>query len=455
MRAQNEPLETVVRLVRGEPAGGRADRRPRRATASNASTSSALAEGRIWPQSRGSQLAGLVVGSRDGERVLDLCAAPGGKTTQLARRGDGGRARTRGRARELRANLAQPRRRRTSPSSRPTARAAAGARRLRPRARRRAVLRPRRPRAAARPALARASRCRSSSSRCCASRPPSACGPAGRSSTRSARSNADENEAVVDASGLRVAAARRRVAAVRAPAPPGVPAHAAARPRHDRLLHRAAATARPTRGVDRERWAGRTGSGRSRSSRRSTRPTSRTSASRSRSCCAPGARVFHFDVGDGHFVEPITMGPIVLESIAPLVHAARRRDRLPPDGRQPDAPLPADRARRAATASRSTTRPSTTLPATIAARARARAAGRDRVQSRDGARGRRARSRADVDLVLCMSIHPGYSGQEFMPEALERIERLRAALPESTCTSRSTAASTTTTSARSTTRARR
>jgi ribulose-phosphate 3-epimerase len=23
-------------------------------------------------------------------------------------------------------------------------------------------------------------------------------------------------------------------------------------------------------------------------------------------------RVFHFDIGDGHFVEPITMGPIVL-----------------------------------------------------------------------------------------------------------------------------------------------
>ena len=29
-----------------------------------------------------------------------------------------------------------------------------------------------------------------------------------------------------------------------------------------------------------------------------------------------GVRVFHFDVGDGHFVEPITIGPIVLESIA-------------------------------------------------------------------------------------------------------------------------------------------
>jgi 16S rRNA (cytosine967-C5)-methyltransferase len=44
----------------------------------------ALADGRLWPQSKGSQLAGLVVGSRDGERVLDLCAAPGGKATMLA-----------------------------------------------------------------------------------------------------------------------------------------------------------------------------------------------------------------------------------------------------------------------------------------------------------------------------------------------------------------------------------
>jgi len=33
------------------------------------------------------------------------------------------------------------------------------------------------------------------------------------------------------------------------------------------------------------------------------------------------------------------------------------------------------------------------------------------------------------DLVLCMSIHPGYSGQEFMPEAIDRIRQLRAQLP--------------------------
>jgi ribulose-phosphate 3-epimerase len=34
-----------------------------------------------------------------------------------------------------------------------------------------------------------------------------------------------------------------------------------------------------------------------------------------------------------------------------------------------------------------------------------------------------------ADLVLCMSIHPGYSGQEFMPDAAERIARLRELLP--------------------------
>ncbi len=52
--------------------------------------------------------------------------------------------------------------------------------------------------------------------------------------------NADENEAVVDALGLEVVVARRRVAAVRAPEPARVPAHAP-RPRPDvGLLHRPA-----------------------------------------------------------------------------------------------------------------------------------------------------------------------------------------------------------------------
>jgi 16S rRNA (cytosine967-C5)-methyltransferase len=82
MRAQNEAPETVVRLVRGAVEGEPTDVPGAYRVARL--DEQALAEGRIWPQSRGSQLAGLAVRSRAGERVLDLCAAPGGKATQLA-----------------------------------------------------------------------------------------------------------------------------------------------------------------------------------------------------------------------------------------------------------------------------------------------------------------------------------------------------------------------------------
>ena len=35
-----------------------------------------------------------------------------------------------------------------------------------------------------------------------------------------------------------------------------------------------------------------------------------------------GARLFHFDIGDGHFVPPVTIGPVVLRSIEGLIHDA-------------------------------------------------------------------------------------------------------------------------------------
>jgi 16S rRNA (cytosine967-C5)-methyltransferase len=84
MRAQNEPPERVLR----EPEGG------------------LLAP---WPQSRGSQLAGSAVGAEPGERVLDLCAAPGGKATQLVAAGAEVVAveKHSGRARELEENAAR------------------------------------------------------------------------------------------------------------------------------------------------------------------------------------------------------------------------------------------------------------------------------------------------------------------------------------------------------------
>jgi 16S rRNA (cytosine967-C5)-methyltransferase len=77
MRAQNEPPETAYRVI-GTGEARVVDR----------IDPEAVEQGRVWPQSRGSQLAGQAVGARAGERVLDLCAAPGGKTTQLAERAD-------------------------------------------------------------------------------------------------------------------------------------------------------------------------------------------------------------------------------------------------------------------------------------------------------------------------------------------------------------------------------
>ena len=82
MRALNEPGELTVRVLRGEIEGEETD--VPGAWRVESIDAAALAEGRIWPQSRASQLVGLAVGAREGERTLDLCAAPGGKATMLA-----------------------------------------------------------------------------------------------------------------------------------------------------------------------------------------------------------------------------------------------------------------------------------------------------------------------------------------------------------------------------------
>ena len=109
MRAQNEPPERAVRLNarrRGQVGGGELDPEIPGALRVERIEDCNLAAGFVWPQSRGSQLAGLAVAAQPGERLLDLCAAPGGKATQLAESAEEVVAIEKhpGRARELEAN---------------------------------------------------------------------------------------------------------------------------------------------------------------------------------------------------------------------------------------------------------------------------------------------------------------------------------------------------------------
>jgi ribulose-phosphate 3-epimerase len=140
-----------------------------------------------------------------------------------------------------------------------------------------------------------------------------------------------------------------------------------------------------------------------------------------------GATVFHFDVGDGRFIPEITIGPVVAASISPLlrgwgarldchlmvVEPERHFEAVAKAGGDSvtfhveacdDPPRAIAAARALGLGAGVAFNPETDVETAIAAS--------------DGA-----------DLVLCMSIHPGYSGQTFMLDALERIAQLRAGLP--------------------------
>ena len=142
-----------------------------------------------------------------------------------------------------------------------------------------------------------------------------------------------------------------------------------------------------------------------------------------------GVRIFHFDVGDGHFVEPITMGPIVLQSIAPIIHGG---------GAFVDCHLMTETPEKHFAAIKKAGGDSVTVhyeacpdlnAVVLTARAHDLQIGLAFKPETSAAYAAHAAISSGVDIVLCMSIEPGYSGQEFMPEALDRIRVVRSVLP--------------------------
>jgi ribulose-phosphate 3-epimerase len=142
-----------------------------------------------------------------------------------------------------------------------------------------------------------------------------------------------------------------------------------------------------------------------------------------------GVRIFHFDVGDGHFVPPITIGPIVLQSISEQIHAS---------GGVVDCHLMTETPDRHFAAVAEAGGDSVTvhveacedMTAVVeAAHEHGLQAGMAFKPETDAAHAANVAVAAQVDMVLVMSIEPGYSGQAFMPEALERIGTVRRILP--------------------------
>jgi len=141
-----------------------------------------------------------------------------------------------------------------------------------------------------------------------------------------------------------------------------------------------------------------------------------------------GARLFHFDVGDGRFIGEVTIGPIVLRSLAPLVHA--RGGRLDCHLMVVEPERQFEKVKEAGGDSVTFHLEAVENPRRTAALARELGLGVGLAFNPGTPVEAAAAAARDVDIVLCMSIHPGLSGQVFMPEALPRIAELRRLLPE-------------------------
>ena len=141
-----------------------------------------------------------------------------------------------------------------------------------------------------------------------------------------------------------------------------------------------------------------------------------------------GARVVHVDVMDGHFVPPISIGPVVIESIGEQVRAVGGAldVHLMIEPPEPQITLFA-----AAGAGLITIHHEATADPRRAleqVRASGCLAG---LAIKPATPPEAVEALGDViDLVICMSVEPGWGGQRFMPASLAKLERLRSLIGE-------------------------
>ncbi len=136
-----------------------------------------------------------------------------------------------------------------------------------------------------------------------------------------------------------------------------------------------------------------------------------------------GARVIHFDVMDGHFVPPITIGPLVLSGIADQVHAAGGAVDVHLMIESPERQIE-EFARAGADSisfhAEATPHANRTLHAV---RELGCLAG---IAINPGTPAEAVSElRGYADIVLCMTVNPGWGGQAFIESSPAKVERLR------------------------------
>ena len=133
-----------------------------------------------------------------------------------------------------------------------------------------------------------------------------------------------------------------------------------------------------------------------------------------------GADVIHVDVMDGHFVPNITIGPLVVKGLKKLTS-------LPLD-----VHLMIERPERYVEAFAEAGSDWITIHAEVCSYLKAMVKRIRQLRVRPGIVLKPATSLKvlypvldDLDLVLIMSVNPGFGGQSFIPSTLKKIERLR------------------------------
>jgi ribulose-phosphate 3-epimerase len=139
-----------------------------------------------------------------------------------------------------------------------------------------------------------------------------------------------------------------------------------------------------------------------------------------------GARTIHVDVMDGHFVPPISFGALVVDALAEQIHAA---------GALVDVHLMIERPERhisafaEAGADHITVHVEATPHVHYALQAIKEAGCTAGLALCPGTPVAAASELVgDLDLLLCMTVNPGWGGQAFLESSLGKLERLRAML---------------------------